>query len=761
MTSELDRWISPAIRATIENLYYAEVNSQARFEILSRDPNFFDSLRNEDTHVGLYADHGVVHVRDVAGQVLKVLNQIHGVLIPQRPSWRFNLMQGYGVLLAYFHDIGMFNFSAFGRAMHPEFAIHSIFSPDLDEIVTTIWRENSGNLAWHLTNLVDDGALDQPGPVVLRELLSLAMAHSKSKVPVEFLNSPDRLRETLIEVISSDLRQLYGVQRVKRARQKLLQARQISDNQAQIDQYELALAAAENALLANQAMDTSHKPALNRHYRELPGDAFRWLISDHPTVCELVQDALDTVRALRCADALRQRGAVLRTSGGYEIFISRQSASAVYSLQKGDSTLFLLELPDLISAGEANIASSELDTNGNLRISFHRGNFATPEATSRAVEAAALVVDDIQQDAISSFRRPAGDPATAGLKPEHGVLILLEEVEDSIDYVDRVRQRVERMNPALSGRIRVVPSLNDTSERERDLYLHASPVHWEASTRKDLLLRLQQAGHRIDHIDLGVAFEDVRMVELPAGSVLFEAGAPAAFVYIPMGPGLQIVQLGGYDILPARAWTPLGVTGVIRGAARNATVIAEAALHLLMIPKGVYFRHWYRPHSIDTFLQALSDTIREEPAPSQISRLEKAALLHRVSLFSTIPHDALLVLAAETNEVTLDPGAVVFEKGAPGDSLYIIVSGRMRVMDGERTLDVLESGEVFGEMAILTDAPRMATVMAETASNLLQLSARSFDRCLANHGEVARGVVAILAHRLRERSLGSSAHQSE
>ena len=152
----VEQFISAKIRDHIEEQYYAKVNQQARLEQLIGDPAF---LEQPEDHVGIFSDHGVVHVRDVARQILDVLDKIHGVLIPRRSASQMALMQGYGVLVAYLHDIGMFDFSSFGRTMHPEFASHSVFRPDLDEIMDEIWDENSGNLSWHLAKLAEQGFL--------------------------------------------------------------------------------------------------------------------------------------------------------------------------------------------------------------------------------------------------------------------------------------------------------------------------------------------------------------------------------------------------------------------------------------------------------------------------------------------------------------------------------------------------------------------------------------------------------------------------
>ncbi len=608
MSDDLDRWLSPQTREAIEHRYYAEINKRARLETLSQDPNFLAALRAGEAHVGLFSDHGIVHARDVARQIVTVLERAHGLLIPRRPAWRFASMQGYGVLLAYLHDIGMIDFSAFGRAMHPEYAAQAVLSAEMDDLVAALWHENSGNLAWRLTRLAQAGALAAEPQTVLRELLAMSIGHSKSKIPIDLLNDRPALRHRLLTVAGADLRVLHHQQRADRARQRLYAARQEGDEVA-AERWSAALVAAEREELAARAAPEHSRRRLGD---DAPGvdaqsdSAFAWLVSSHPEVRALADDAIDTVRALRAADSLRQRGLVLKTSGGYEMFISRITGRAVYSLQASDGRLYLLEVPDLLSAGEAILAGSELDGNGDLRIAFHRGAFDTPAATDYAVAVTAGIVDDIIQDAVVSFQRAPDEPV-AGLKPAAEMRILLEETDDSAGFVARVRQRLITDKPWLSERVRLAPSLREVSERERALYLAGTPITWDRPTRQQFLDRLALSGQRCEGIDVDRAFADVRLVRLRPGEVVIDAGAPAAFVYIPLGEGLRIVPLGGYDTIAARAWSPLGTTGVIRGAARNATVIADVVLEIMMIPKGVYMREWYRTHSPADFLLLLED----------------------------------------------------------------------------------------------------------------------------------------------------------
>lgn len=612
MSHTLDRWISAEIRNRIEEQFYAKVNQQAAFERLRHSPEFMTRLRD---HVGLFSDHGVVHVRDVAQQVLNVLQATHGILIPHRPPPRFARLCGYGVLIAYFHDIGMVDFSTVGRTMHPEFAAQAVFDPALDDVVAQLWSENSGNIAWYLSGLANQGALRTDPQLVLREMLSLSMAHSKSKVPLAVLNDPAALRRTMQQAVQTELSLLYQQQRLATAKQQVLAAGSNSQEQ------QMHAAAIEEEL--SQYAGAGVNVHIKRFYTDVEEDAYAWMVTDHPALLEMVQDTVDTIRALRSADALRQRGTYLKTSGNYEVFMDRRTGNAVVALRHQSDKLFLLEKRGKISGGEANIAASELDAAGDLRIIFHSGKFMTPEAIKYAVESAAMVVQDIQLDILESFARPPGEAAQSGLLAAESARILLEETEDNPEFVHLVSQQICRLDPSLSGRIGIVPSLQNCEEGERWRYLNGQEPSWSLQQRRDLLERMQNSGHRTEMIDIQCAFDHVRLTKVDAGDVLVHAGAPPTFVYIPLGEGLNIMPLGGYQSFAVQPWMPLGVTGVIRGASRNATIAAKGSLQLLMIPRNVYLDYWHQTHSPESFRQAVeallpSSTDDEQPGMPEV-----------------------------------------------------------------------------------------------------------------------------------------------
>jgi hypothetical protein len=528
-------------------------------------------------------------------------------LIARRQPKRLDgFMKSYGVVVAYLHDIGMIDFRPFGRAMHPEFASQAVFEPSFDYAVEMIWQSDCGGIASRLRGLAKAGALAQDPRVVLRELLAMSNCHSKSKVPVVILNDRHLLRAHMQQVIAEDLQVLYQHYHVERARAALARARQAEQPSAEIAELLYALHRAEAAQAeADPAgvLATGRRASLSRHYADFQRNAFQWLVAEDEGTRMLAADVIDTLRVLRCADALRQRGSLLKTSGGYEIFVDQTSADVLFALRRGAEQLLLTVLDVPIAAGESNVASSSIDDHGNLRISFHRGGFTHPQVVQRAAAYAACAVHDIQADVIDSFQQlSANELHGARSAPfSHPLQIMLEEAGDNPAFAGLVREQIYALNPQLRGRVHIVPrpqpsqpSAEPTSEEAR--YAAASCLTWSRAEQRTAAARLARGGHNMAAVELDSAFEQVRLISLRAGETLVEAGAAARFVYVPLDEGLMVVPLGGYPPFAAPAWLPVGSTGVIRGAQRNASIYATSDLALLVIPQAVYLDAWHRPY---------------------------------------------------------------------------------------------------------------------------------------------------------------------
>ncbi|MCB0164926.1 MAG: hypothetical protein KDI79_11910 [Anaerolineae bacterium] len=651
---QLDRYLAEKIRVQIEQSYYAKVSEQAELDCVARDEGF---LANPLKHVALYSDHGVVHVRDVATTILPILDTINGVLIPARDTLRLEFMKGYGVILAYNHDIGMLDFSSFGRVMHPEFAAQEVFTPVFDEIVETIWAENWGNISWRLVNLKDSGVLEQPPKLVLREMLAMSVGHSKSKVPIDILNHPAQLRQMMMNTVSTNLRHLYHDQQVSKIAQKLvrvLEANQeperpeivgslrsptlvqsFGTEKSELTQALKAAQANRDRFLDAEDVSPRAFAGAAHYYPNFEREAFLWLVSDQEPVRDMVSDVTDTIRALRVADALRQRGTVLKTSAGYQILVDQNTGNAIFALEKGSGEMFLVESGHPPAAGEANVGSSELTQEGDLRLSFHRGSFANPEATRQSAGFAAFIIDDIQRDIVDTFQRPAGQDE--GLKSNQDIQILIEETDDNLDFAGIILEELVILNANLGPRSRIVPSLKFIAQDERERYLQAERLDWSRDQRKRVLMRLAQSGHKIINLNPDKAFSDVRLTTLKKDQTLITAGAPPGFVYVPMGEGLFMTPLGGYQAHAVKPWIPLGNTRVIRGDVQEATITAQKALRLLMIPKEIYLRYWHDTYTVEEFSVLLPQVYLEEEMRAFEQTLE---ILRQVAMIDQVLDDA-------------------------------------------------------------------------------------------------------------------------
>ncbi|HUG54336.1 MAG TPA: cyclic nucleotide-binding domain-containing protein [Vicinamibacteria bacterium] len=129
--------------------------------------------------------------------------------------------------------------------------------------------------------------------------------------------------------------------------------------------------------------------------------------------------------------------------------------------------------------------------------------------------------------------------------------------------------------------------------------------------------------------------------------------------------------------------------------------------------------------------------------------IERVISLKAVPMFGEASEEILADVAELLEEVEYLDGQVIFEKGAPGDSLYIVISGRVRVYDGARTIVHLGEKEIFGELALLDPEPRVASVAAVEPTRLFRLDREAFAELMAGNIEIVRGVLHVLCERLR------------
>ena len=135
---------------------------------------------------------------------------------------------------------------------------------------------------------------------------------------------------------------------------------------------------------------------------------------------------------------------------------------------------------------------------------------------------------------------------------------------------------------------------------------------------------------------------------------------------------------------------------------------------------------------------------------NELMTIERVAALRRVPLFRDVPGRSLVGVARLLEEQRAIPGEVIIERGALEDWMFVLADGRVRVHLDDQTLAEVESGGVFGELAVLAPAPRAASVTAIEPTLLLRLRRGPFEELLEDHPEIARMVFETLARQLQE-----------
>lgn len=136
-------------------------------------------------------------------------------------------------------------------------------------------------------------------------------------------------------------------------------------------------------------------------------------------------------------------------------------------------------------------------------------------------------------------------------------------------------------------------------------------------------------------------------------------------------------------------------------------------------------------------------------------------LILNIPILGTLKDKELMVIEKYLNFIELTPGEIVFEEGDPGDFVCFVVEGSLDVVKTSETgedivISTLSKGRSIGEMAVIDDLPRSATVKARTKATLLTLSRENFEYILSEHSNIGvkilKGIARLLSLNLRKTS---------
>ena len=125
-------------------------------------------------------------------------------------------------------------------------------------------------------------------------------------------------------------------------------------------------------------------------------------------------------------------------------------------------------------------------------------------------------------------------------------------------------------------------------------------------------------------------------------------------------------------------------------------------------------------------------------------------LIAGVPLFARCSKRQLRAIAALADEIERPAGRVLAKQGTLGSEFFVLIDGAAEVQKDGKRLAVLGAGDFFGEIALVTRAPRTATVTLIEPSSLLVMTERDFDALLKAETEIQARVLRALADRLAQ-----------
>ena len=123
--------------------------------------------------------------------------------------------------------------------------------------------------------------------------------------------------------------------------------------------------------------------------------------------------------------------------------------------------------------------------------------------------------------------------------------------------------------------------------------------------------------------------------------------------------------------------------------------------------------------------------------------------LARVPIFSACTADEVSAIAGVAQEGFFQSGHVIVTQGTPGQAFYMITAGRVEILRDGVSLGAFGPGDFFGEMSLLDQAPRSATIRAIDQVSCLMLSSWDFKALLERHPSIAVKLLEVLSRRLR------------
>jgi MFS family permease len=226
-----------------------------------------------------------------------------------------------------------------------------------------------------------------------------------------------------------------------------------------------------------------------------------------------------------------------------------------------------------------------------------------------------------------------------------------------------------------------------------------------------------------------------------------------AFVlFAIMGAGNSLVDVAGYTLVQRAVPDEVlaRVFGVLQFFLLSALgiggLLAPILTDIFGLENALIISGLFLPVLVALFGRTVAKIDAEAAAPEA----QELRLLTGVPIFAPLPGTALEHIAGRLVPLRIEPGTVILREGDAGDRFYVIVEGEVEVSAEGKTIATQGPGGYFGEIALLKDVPRTATVKAKTRVVLYALDREDFLATVTGHAPSAKAAETVVASRLSD-----------
>jgi len=215
---------------------------------------------------------------------------------------------------------------------------------------------------------------------------------------------------------------------------------------------------------------------------------------------------------------------------------------------------------------------------------------------------------------------------------------------------------------------------------------------------------------------------------------IIQAGKPGTTFYVIRTGQVEVMSTRGKLLNRLGRGDYFGEAALLTNENRNATIRALTPVETLELDKK-QFNRFLRKHFR-----------REGTTRDQFQHL---SMLREIPIFDQFDASQLISIAEIMERVKFERRKVIFKQGETGDSFYIVESGKVNVKIDGSVRTTLETGEHFGEIALIMDCPRTATVIAQQTTILLRLRSNDFQKFLQSFDSLNYGIERIKSRRIK------------